>query len=321
MTLYKRGKTYWADLRAEGLGRQSTGTKIKSEALSRVKALLRGHTRGHTLGEALDRVWEKHYRSSKGSRTVSGQLGWISERYNGVLLENISTPWVRDFTESLNCDTRGAATCNRYLSVLSRTLKEAVLAGWIEYVPVIQWLPETTGRTKVFTDLEVVRMANVFHTLTVTSWMADLMYFLLDTGCRLGEVFKLHEWHRKEAVKSGMLTIIDAKSRSGDRVIPLTARALGMLKENRWADHKQREAQHVWAYARRELGKDGDNEWVMHTLRRTCASRLLELGVDISTIRTWMGHSSIKMTESYAMVGGRTLVAARDSLSTRAVHL
>ena len=36
-----------------------------------------------------------------------------------------------------------------------------------------------------------------------------------------------------------------------------------------------------------------------HTLRHTCAMRLLESGVDLATIALWLGHSSLQSTNIY----------------------
>jgi integrase/recombinase XerD len=36
-----------------------------------------------------------------------------------------------------------------------------------------------------------------------------------------------------------------------------------------------------------------------HTLRHTCAMRLLESGVDVATIALWLGHSSLQSTNAY----------------------
>ena len=42
-----------------------------------------------------------------------------------------------------------------------------------------------------------------------------------------------------------------------------------------------------------------------HTIRHTTASHLLEAGVDINTIRAWLGHVSVNTTNIYAEVNLR----------------
>jgi integrase/recombinase XerD len=39
-----------------------------------------------------------------------------------------------------------------------------------------------------------------------------------------------------------------------------------------------------------------------HSLRHTCATHLLRAGVDINTIRAWLGHVSLNTTNIYAEI-------------------
>ena len=50
-----------------------------------------------------------------------------------------------------------------------------------------------------------------------------------------------------------------------------------------------------------------------HTIRHTTASHLLEAGVDINTIRAWLGHVSIDTTNVYAEVNTRMKANALQS--------
>jgi len=46
---------------------------------------------------------------------------------------------------------------------------------------------------------------------------------------------------------------------------------------------------------------------VFHTLRHTYASWLVESGVDLYTVKTLLGHSTLAMTERYSHLGNNTL--------------
>jgi len=52
----------------------------------------------------------------------------------------------------------------------------------------------------------------------------------------------------------------------------------------------------------------------LHTLRHTCASRLIQGGVDIYLVSKWLGHSSLEITKRYAHL-------AVDSLDVGAAAL
>jgi site-specific recombinase XerD len=43
-----------------------------------------------------------------------------------------------------------------------------------------------------------------------------------------------------------------------------------------------------------------DKELVAHAMRHTCASRLIEKGVDLYTVSKVLGHSNIAVTERYS---------------------
>jgi integrase len=53
----------------------------------------------------------------------------------------------------------------------------------------------------------------------------------------------------------------------------------------------------------------------IHILRHTCASRLLERGVDLYTVSKWLGHSSVKVTERYAHLARNALEGACAALA------
>jgi site-specific recombinase XerD len=54
-----------------------------------------------------------------------------------------------------------------------------------------------------------------------------------------------------------------------------------------------------------------------HTIRRTTATHLLRAGVDINTIRAWLGHLSLNTTNVYAEVD---LEMKAKALATCEIH-
>lgn len=66
-------------------------------------------------------------------------------------------------------------------------------------------------------------------------------------------------------------------------------------------------------------GKAGIEDLRFHDLRHTFASRLVEAGVDIVTIRDLLGHFSVKMTQRYTHPGKSQKVAAVELLAEKSV--
>jgi hypothetical protein len=48
--------------------------------------------------------------------------------------------------------------------------------------------------------------------------------------------------------------------------------------------------------AKGEVGLGGDDQVVPHILRHTCASRLVQGGIDIRRVQMWLGHQTLQMT-------------------------
>jgi integrase len=56
----------------------------------------------------------------------------------------------------------------------------------------------------------------------------------------------------------------------------------------------------IWNDAKQDMGFADDKDLVPHTLRHTCASRLVQGGIDIRRVQMWLGHQTLQMTMRYA---------------------
>ena len=52
----------------------------------------------------------------------------------------------------------------------------------------------------------------------------------------------------------------------------------------------------------------------MHALRHTCASRLVNKGIDLYVVKEWLGHSSTQVKEKYAHLAPHKLSHAATVL-------
>ena len=182
---------------------------------------------------------------------------------------------------------------------------------------------ESKGRLRVISKEEETKVVNLLRTTAHTKRrgfypnVADLIEVQVDTGMRLGETLKL--MYEDVNFESNLIHIWINK---GDkpRSIPMTKRVYTILKR-RQEENKVKpftltpyQTDKAWAWCRNEMGLKGDTEFLIHSLRHTCASRLVNAGVDLYVIKEWLGHSSIQVTERYAHLNPRKLADAAKKL-------
>lgn len=187
-------------------------------------------------------------------------------------------------------------TINRKLSTLSVLLKKAKRKHWIDAMPIIERLPEGEGRLVYYSD---EMLDDFFATLAASSYsdMEPVYWFLLDTGCRTGELTKFTRNERHS------VTFYNTKS-GKPRTVPLTQRLKDYLDQQdpelpfpMLTNTRLRKS---FEGVKSKLG--WSKEYVRHTFRHTCATRLVRAGVHISAVKEWLGHSNINTTMIYIQV-------------------
>jgi integrase len=203
--------------------------------------------------------------------------------------------------ESLRAGGNSNATINRKMAALSKLLRKAYRMGDIHSLPEFRRRKEKAGRIRFLDSVEeqrlfaaIARRSEDYHRLSV---------FLVDTGCRLGEALAL-KW---QDVQKDRVTFWLTKS-GRSRTIPLTSRARAAVitaKPNRtqrgpFAALSAHRYRALWNESKEEIGLGSDKQVVPHILRHTCASRLVQGGIDIRRVQMWLGHQTLQMTMRYA---------------------
>jgi integrase len=181
--------------------------------------------------------------------------------------------------------------------------------GWLGERPRITREHEGVGRDRFLTHAEedtLIALLRVWGEADA----ARLVEFLLDTGCRLGEALAL----RWAEIRSDRVTFIGTKN-GENRTVPLTARLkahFGIMgargDEHVFTGHDGgRRFRKLFDRAKRHMKLQNDPHFVIHILRHTCASRLLQGGADLEYVRRWLGHKDIKMTQRYAHLAPTSL--------------
>lgn len=151
-----------------------------------------------------------------------------------------------------------------------------------------------------------------------------LLATVYSSGLRVSELVRL----RPEDIESDrmMLRVEEGKGRKG-RYTVLSQTCLELLREywrayqpEKWVffgrDKKRPmsigTAQHVYYQSKEKAGITRGRG--IHTLRHCFASHLLEDGVEIYTIKRWMGHSSLKTTYRYIHLSSGYLSKVKSPL-------
>jgi integrase len=208
-------------------------------------------------------------------------------------------------------------TVNRRLAYLSRMLTWAARREWIQKVPHIERCKESAGRLRWQTPAEEAEMIRLL-TEQERDDLADLVAMLADTGCRRSELLNL-KW---EDVDDGWIRLWETKG-GGSRSVPMTRRVRAVLENRTRAASKDagpftsvnpRHLEAGWNKARKEMGLSGDRGFTPHCLRHGCASRLVQAGVPILTVKELLGHQKVETTLIYAHLAPRNLEEAIRSL-------
>ena len=205
------------------------------------------------------------------------------------------------------------ATINRKFASLSKLFRHLHRTRQIAFMPYFPRQKEAVGRIRFLSHDEEDRLFNYLRQMNEDHY--HLAVFLVDTGARFSEALKLETRDVDEVNQS--VTFWETKA-NHSRTVYLTNRALEAIRRspenepfagiNRWTfrDH--------WSKAKHFSGLGDDNLVVPHILRHTCASRLVQGGMDLRRVQEWMGHRSMQMTMRYAHLAPHDLKSCVDVL-------
>lgn len=207
---------------------------------------------------------------------------------------------------------------NNVLTVLNVTLKEAQKRGYLETLPLVQFVKVPKQAFDYLEDAEMDRLVIGAH-----EEGADIEAAILvggDAGGRVGEVRAL-DWRYSDVVARRItfaqgMSMSEVTSTKGDNVrhVPMTERlvsALGRIQGLsrirgdsvpvfRWPDGSRWTRTETDTKLWRACRRAGLREIGWHTLRHTFASRLVMRGVSLKQVQELLGHSDIRQTMRYA---------------------
>jgi site-specific recombinase XerD len=328
MRLTKRGAIYrveWTD--SDGRHRVSTGESDKQKAREAgVRIMLGGArrggaTKGDTLRSWLHRTYETVWKASKSAYTCWCNIQTVErDELADLRVEQIDYDALTEYAQRLDAQGLTPATINRRLSLISRALTEAHKAGAIRGKPPFPTIKEN-NRKEIFLSVEdeqaLITAADKLTHWYERTYMRALIVFLVDSGARLSEALGMTADSLRFEGAGYSVLFPDTKSGKPRRV-PLTTRAqVAALEMVAFPSHGQK-FNKDWCIVRfRRLvqGAGLPKAVTLHTLRHTCASRLVQRGADLYRVKEWLGHSSVTVTERYAHLAPTKLDGMADLLA------
>jgi integrase len=259
--------------------------------------------------EVFEDLWGSNKSRKKYFQYVDELLAYFGP---SCRLTDITTKRVDEYVSHLRSKGNGDGTINRKLSVLSKLLKKALHRDEIRRLPVIQRKRESTGRKRFMTKEEEQQLIANLQTLGHDQ-AAMRCLFMLYTGARDIEVRSL-KWSDVDGDK------VTLEGKGSHRTVYLSERAREALEWSMDRSYPKpfpmsyEAFKEQWDAASHRMGKLNDPGWVPYIMRHTCASRLVQRGVDIRRVRDWMGHSSITTTMTYAHLAPNDLEMCRSVL-------
>lgn len=281
-----------------------------------------------TLGDAYDRTDAEHWSNLRSHRVqrLNGDAA-LAFWGRGKLLIEITNDAVAEFRDDAAKRGNSPSTINNKLKALSAMMRVALEGKAVTRVPTCKRPREVLTAPRFLTPDEE-KLLTAWLRNTEFREMADLCEVLLDTGLRVGqEALALKRVDLRTHPKTGrmLVYVADPKGETGKqkpRTVPATARAERILtayaaraeaagQERLWTlDYWT--AQRQFVNARTALGW-GENV-VLHTLRHTCASRLVQRGANLFQVQEIMGHKDLETTRRYAHLAVDHLMSAMDLL-------
>lgn len=327
MSVYRRGKIFYMNFTVNGVRVfKSTGKTTKREAkaveaaerhkiVKESKLSPKEKLARTLLMDAVDQTYEARWRHGKDSQRSYRRGCNLVSLVGNVPVGDISDETVRKLIRKLEYRKSTIATINRYLACLKTVLKQARLQ-----TDFISMKKERQGRIRVMTKDEEQKLLNLLrdseHSVRRSYYrdVADLIAVLLDTGMRLSEGLNLN--YKDIDFESNLLTIWINKA-DRPRSIPMTRRVNSILEQRKGVDGikpfklKAHQVETAWKWVRKEMGLEHDKEFVLHSAtRHTCASRMVNAGVDLYVVKDILGHASIATTQIYAHLAPHKLVHA-----------
>jgi integrase len=297
--------------------RRSTGTadkRLAAAIFGKVKVQIiegrffdKADAQQRTVTELLDRYLGEHAARRANYRRELTSVKTLKAFFGNPTLDQVTPKRIVAYKNQRYTDGVKPATINRELATLKKAFNLARREWeWCTDNPVcrVSMEQENNTRDRWLTVDEEQRLLHA-----AAPWLRTLMVFAVHTGMRQGEILGL-TWAGVDLFRR---TVTVFKSKNGERrTIPLNQTALDLLKQKYGSrsgdtalvfpsDARTRlNASNISRSLNLALEKAKMTDFHFHDLRHTCATRMVQAGVDLYKVQRLLGHKSPIMTQRYA---------------------
>jgi excisionase family DNA binding protein len=271
----------------------------------RVKHGFRQDGKRIVFSDFADQYFENYARTNKRSAITDWYMLKQLTKYLGSYdLGQISPLIIENLRRGQLERGRSKSTTNRYLALLGKMMNLAIDWGMLVENPItkIKFFSEKGNlRERILSANEEGALLNC-----CAPHILPIVLTALHTGMRKGEILGLR-WSQLDLSKR-IIKLENTKS-GKPRLVPISSYLLSVLMIQRqkkgaseyvFPNPESNDAlQDVKRSFHSAANRAGINGLRFHDLRHTFASRLVEAGVDLITVKELLGHHSVKVTERY----------------------
>lgn len=233
------------------------------------------------------------------AKTVWTNLEEADEIMGRPKLADVNTAMIEDYKQVIS-QIVAPGTVNRKMNALHKLLKWAYQRDYITKMPVFPWNKEDNTRVRWLKPEEEKQLFSL-----LPPKIAAFCEVLMHTGLRRGELLNL----KPEHIDGDYARIWKTKT-GKPRSVPLNERAKELCKQWLPFDLAPMTINNHWLKARKTMGLEHDKDFVLHMLRHTAATRMLDATGNIAVVSKLLGHAKITTTSRYAHVADEQLLEA-----------
>ena len=268
-----------------------------------------------TISQALAAYVKRRVANSTSDNVDAQQFKWncqvITDFFEAnTCLDDITAAKINLFADHMGNKEWANSTINYMSTILYNAMNDAYERDQMTTKPArMKHLSQESGRIRFLTKDEE-HSAIQWLQLSGHTDYSDLFLFYIETGMRKSEAFNL-KWSDVD-LRTRRITIWKTKN-NFPRTIQMTPMAHDILQRalmkctnqqtndaEVFAHIKVRKFGRTWIKMRDALGLTNDEDFVLHALRHTCCTRLVETGTDLRTVMEWMGHATLEITQRYS---------------------